>query len=268
MFLSILLIISGLIASPVYAYPEYPAFEQTQFADSIGVFRWWESCWWRVVDPYVYLRCQPNGYILLVQPDGTVTAATASEIDRLFSALNGAVSFNAPGTSGSRLGVSRFFAGRTSAAPGDGIRLSNYYGETFMRNKNSGVSGYNSGATGVFRFNGTDITPVNFSLTGVFTGDSSTTNNNMFRFTDDNNSSQNIFGEEVPTPQDGTDTGVFSGGDGFFSENNLRSRMDNFFYQPLGLVGCNSIHDSKDGGIFGPIPCTSYPGVLGPVPRY
>lgn len=37
--------------------------------------------------------------------------------------------------------------------------------------------------------------------------------------------------------------------------------------KPLGL-GCDSITDYRNGGALGPIPCTTYPGVLGPVPRY
>lgn len=302
------LLIAGLlaVASPAYAYPEYPPFEQTQFADDLGMFRWWESCWWRVFDPYVYLQCDPGGDIFIVLPDGTVTEASDSDLDRLYRESNGVVSFNAPGTSGSRLGVSRFFPSRTSAAPGDGIRLSDYYGGTFTRFDGNGSSsglfgnsGTSSNSSGVFRFSGTrnDVnrqTILGFDVlnsgdlepTGVFTAGSdgvlrpSTTfrfsdgsndyqnNGNTFRFSGDNSGPQRIAGQEVPTSAGAGSTGAFSGGDGFFSENNLRTRMDDFFYQPLGLIGCTSIDDSRDGGIFGPIPCTSYPGVLGPVPRY
>ena len=268
-----MLLIAGLLSvtTPVYAYLEYPPFEQTQFADSTGMFRWWESCWWRVVDPYVYLRCQANGDILIVRPDGTVSQATQSELDRLFDAAGGAVSFNAPGTSGSRLGISRFFSGRTSAAPGDGIRLSDYYGGSFWRFDGSGTTGvFNEfdasafgGLSGLNGIGDNEYGVIRFNADG-----SRDTSDATFRFSGDNSGPQRIFGEEVPTSDGAGDTGAFSGGDGFFSENNLRTRMHDFFYEPLGLVGCDSIHDYRDGGIFGPIPCTSYPGVFGPVPEY
>lgn len=53
-----------------------------------------------------------------------------------------------------------------------------------------------------------------------------------------------------------------SGGDGSAGGNG-----EGALGRPVGL-GCDSIDDTRDGGILGPIPCTSYPGVLGPVPRY
>lgn len=114
---------------------------------------------------------------------------------------------------------------------------------------------YSAFSTGVFRFN--ETAPSESNATFRFFSDAD----------DVGNGSQRIFGEEVPTSSD-VSTGAFSGGDGFFSERSLRSRMDDFFYGPLGLFGCDSISDSRDGGIFGAIPCTSYPDVFGPVPAY
>lgn len=50
-------------------------------------------------------------------------------------------------------------------------------------------------------------------------------------------------------------------GGGFFSSDNS-PRMHEVFYKPLGLFTCQNIYDEQEGDIFGPVPCTSYPGVF------
>jgi hypothetical protein len=214
-----ILCLLGLQAPIAHAYPESPPFEQTQFSEDFGVFRWWRSCWWRVFDPNVYLIFQPDGEVLLLYPDGTVRVATEEGLARLY-------------------------------VSGDGFCLSDVYGGTFTRFGGSSTSGGPNGFGG-FRGYGDS------SRTGVFSFDGSGNpidrDSNDFRFG----------GEDT----DRSDAGWRFGGDG--SGGRFAStRMDDFFYEPLGLVGCDSIYDSKDGGVLGPIPCTSYPNVFGDVPKY
>ncbi len=178
-----------------FAYPEYPPFERTRFATEHGMFRWYRGCWFRVLNVYVYIICDPSGEV----------------IER-----------------------TRRSAARLTGARGDGISLSDYYGGHFSR------SGF---------FSGSD-----------FEGGSG------FPFAGQDDGTQRIFGENVPTSDGGGTSGVFSGGDGFFSSGG-GTRMHDVFDQPVGF-GCDDIHDSIDGGLFGPIPCTSYPGVFGPKVEY
>lgn len=170
-----------------------------------------------------------------------------------------------------------------------------YYG--VFKSDNSGtlrrVSGnsVSTGDTGVFRFD-SNGNPLNGSSTNTFRfhsqnttsnnnstfrfGSSDTTSNsNTFRFgANDGDSStgyefsecpegeQCIFGEPVPQ-SDGSELD-FGSSNGLFEPT---GGTPDFLTRPLDL-GCDSINDTRDGGIFGPIPCTNYPGVLGPVPEY
>lgn len=238
-FFSILLLLS--LSTPVYAYPEYPPFTQTQFRDDYGMFRWWESCWWRVVDPYVYLLCGDGGEISIVYPDGTVGPASAVDLNRLFSQSGGASSFNAPPAPRTTI---RFSEGRLTPAPGDGFRLSDIYGQFPQFNVPSfsfDFDSYASYGTGVFRFDSS----------GRFLGSLSGTSGGF------------SFGSQSTSSDNGGSTTSTRSGNRFEG-----TRMSDFFYEPIGLIGCNSIQDSRDGGIFGPIPCTSYPGVFGPKVEY
>ena len=270
-----ILCILGLNAPLAHAYPEYPPFEQTQFADDFGVFRWWQSCWWRVIDPNVYLICQSDGQILLLFPDGTIRAATEEELKKLFSLSP------VEGMRG-RKGVrqySRDSERRLSPATGDGFRLSDVYGGTFTRfgggSSSTGVfrgfggfggsggrfGGFGGLGTGVFSFD-RDGNPIDRDSNGYSFGDRDyDRNTDTWRFGGDGSG-----GRFSGTDRDrNTDTWRF-GGDGSggrFSG----TRMDDIFYQPLGF-GCDSIYDSIDTDVFGPAPCTSYPNVFGPVPRY
>lgn len=261
-----LLSILGLLglSSPVYAYPEYPPFEHTQFADDHGMYRFWEGCWWQVFDPYVYLLCNEStgDTVYLLLPDGQVVAATQDDLNRLYALLRQlgvplhslSSAFNIPPVPRN---FSRASAGRLTAAPGDGIRLSDYYGGFANRSFgissfdgvsfDSGFSSIGDNEYGIFRFNADGTLDRSSSTFSVSNGNGSSSSSG--------------------TAQRGS-TGAFSGGDGFFSEGNLRTRMPNIFYEPLDTIGCSAIDDYADGGIFGPIPCTSYPGVFGPVPEY
>ena len=164
--LSILTIlgISSLNAPAAYAYPEHPAFEHTQFAEDFGMFRWWESCWWRVFDPNIYVLCQPDGDILLVYPDGSVHPASEEDLTRLFASVGD----DRRGRSGAnRLGLfqppraPQSRSPRLSPAQGDGFRLSDVYGGRFTRfdGSTSRFPSINlpSGGTGVFSFDGKSL---------------------------------------------------------------------------------------------------------------
>ena len=268
--LSILILLS-LSAPTALAYPEYPAFQQTQFAEEFGTFRWWQSCWWRVYDPYVYVLCQPDGQILLVYPDGSLHPASQQDLARLFS-----LSTEGGGLRGrkgaNRLGLfrpptrprttSRLSARRLSPAPGDGFRLSTIYPGRFLRPDGSRFSFTIPSGTGVFSFDGFgsrfqgDFRP--FVPRDTDTGRDRDSGDGLGGRdrgdrTDDNNNARWRFG------RDGTGTTRLAREGGRFQG----SCMHPIFYKPV-LGRCQSIYDSIDGGMFGPIPCTSYPGVFGP----
>ncbi len=241
--LSILTIL-GIISpsAPIaYAYPENPPFEQTQFAEDYGMFRWWESCWWRVFDPYVYVQCMPDGQVFLLYPDGSSHPASQEDLARLFSSMaDGRRGRSGANRLGLLRGPPRSTAWRLSPAPGDGFRLSDVYGGRFTRFEVSGLPRFNlPSGTGVFSFDGFgNRIPSNFTGFDFGDNDGDSDSRGTWRFGGDGSG------------------GRFSG-----------TRMHDIFYKPL-FGGCESIHDSRDGGMFGPIPCTSYPGVFGPKVEY
>lgn len=270
--LSFAVILTLFAAPAVHAYPEYPPFERTGFSDDYGMFRWWESCWWRVADPYVYLLCGDGDTIRIVYPDGTVTDATSSEIDRFFSLAGGSQSFNAPPVPRQYV---RFSGQRLTPAPGDGYRLTDVYGGRFWRfddDSNFSSSGFSFDGssdlgTGVFQFDRSGNLISSGTAGGSFSFGGSSDGNgggSGFPFAGSDDGTQRIFGQDVPTSDDGGDTGIFDRDGNRFEG----TRMHDIFYEPIGLFACENIHDSIEGGIFGPIPCTSYRGVFGPTPEY
>ncbi len=208
--------------------PEVPLFEQTEFREEYGMFRWYQGCWFRVRHNYAYIICSPDGGPVDRVPLSAIPeliesgllpadSMTGRLVDRLFGRTTSRTPSNF-----------RLSAGRTTAAPGDGTRLSDLFGGGKSGfNGFSGFDGLNSFGSGLFQFDGIG------SFNGVnFNGSS--------------------FGSNGGSGEgDGT-----AGGNG-----------EGPLGQPLGF-GCSDINDSQDGGMLGPIPCTSYPGVFGPVPRY
>jgi hypothetical protein len=241
-----LLCILSLSAPVAYAYPEYPPFEQTQFADDFGMFRWWNYCWWRVFDPDIYVLCYPDGSIFLQYPDGRVIRASQEDIERLFA-----------GRGRRREGRGGRVTPRLGPALGDGFRLSDVYGGRFFRfDGNSGLGRFNlPSGTGVFRFD-----RFGNPITGDFGGRDSGDEDDDSGSRSSGSSSSTRFGGRSSSGSNGSWRFSGDGSGGRFSG----TRMHDIFYEPLGLYRCDSIHDSIDGGIFGPIPCTSYPGVFGP----
>lgn len=283
-----------------YAYPEYPAFEQTQFAEDFGMFRWWESCWWRVFDPYVYVLCDPNGEVFLVYPDGSTLPASQEDLARLFS-LDGRRGFGGIGGAGgvggggvgglrgrsgaNRLGLfrpptqprttSRPTARRLSPAPGDGFRLSDVYGGKFTRFDGSGFPEFRvPSGTGIFSFDGSgnpldiDFGSLNQGNRNTDSGNrgsgssSSTGNGSRFRFGQGSSSSRG-FSIGDRDAEGRSNIGLIeylrqNGSGNAFADPNGGTRMHDIFYKPI-IGRCRSIYDFIDGGMFGPIPCTSHP---------
>lgn len=281
--LSILCIL-GLWAPTAQAYPEQPAFERTQFAEDFGMFRWWESCWWRVFDPYVYVLCDPNGQVMLVYPDGSTHPASAEDLARFFSSVGD----ERRGRKGAnRLGLfrpplrptSRLTARRLSPAPGDGFRLRDVYGGGFTRFDGSGFPQFNlPSGTGVFSFDGFgnrfsgDFRPGDFSLPDIdvdvdsngfdFSGRDRDSGSGGFEFS---GTDREFGGFELGEREDPdrSNIGLIEylrqhGTADAFADPNGGTRMHDIFYKPI-IGRCRSIYDSIDGGMFGPIPCTSHP---------
>ncbi|MBT4120110.1 MAG: hypothetical protein HOG89_04170 [Candidatus Peribacter sp.] len=278
--LSILTIlgISSLNAPAAYAYPEHPAFEHTQFAEDFGMFRWWESCWWRVFDPNIYVLCQPDGDILLVYPDGSVHPASEEDLTRLFASVGD----DRRGRSGAnRLGLfqppraPQSRSPRLSPAQGDGFRLSDVYGGRFTRfdGSTSRFPSINlpSGGTGVFSFDGFgnrfsgDFRPgdVNTDFDGFnFSGRDRDSDSGGFDFSREE---REFGGFEIGEreEEDRSNIGLINylrqhGTADAFADPDGGTRMHDIFYKPI-MGRCQSIYDSIDGGMFGPIPCTSHP---------
>ena len=260
--------------------PEVPLFEQTEFREEYGMFRWYQGCWFRIRHNYAYIICSPDGgpvdrVPLSVIPEliesGLLPAdsMTGRLVDRLFGRTTSRTPSNF-----------RLSAGRTTAAPGDGIRLSSLPGGGSSGSRSfSGFDGLNSLGSGLFRFDGIgSFNGVNFngSSFGGFSGGGSTNsgNGNGFSFGSNGESGGSGFNgfsnvnRFAPRDNDGSTfrfssgNGLSGGGDGTAGGNG-----EGPLGQPLGF-GCSDINDSQDGGMLGPIPCTSYPGVFGPVPRY
>jgi hypothetical protein len=259
--------------------PEVPLFEQTEFREEYGMFRWYQGCWFRVRHNYAYIICSPDGRPVDRVPLSSIPeliesgllpadSMTGRLVDRLFGRANTRTPANY-----------RLSAGRTTAAPGDGTRLSDLFGGgTSGFSGFSGFDGLGSLGSGVFQFDG--IGSFNGSNFGGFSGGGFSTggSSNGFRFSNNGGSGRSGFdgfsnvNRFAPRENDGatfrfssgnnSGNGLSGGGDGTAGGNG-----EGPLGQPLGF-GCTDINDTQDGGMLGPIPCTSYPGVLGPVPRY
>lgn len=274
----ILGILGILLPHQTVAYSEVPPFESTVFSREYGMFRWYQGCWFRVKHAYAYIICSPTGEPVERVPVELVPELIAAGVLPADSSTGelyyidehgGIATTRRTGSSFGRLDGGT----RLSPARGDGIPLSTYYGVSRFGGsagqgsefRFNGSNDVTAGRTGVFRFRGTsgDFSDATFRFSDGSSGDFSDA---TFRFSNgDNDGVQRIFGEEVGGSSN-ANTGAFSGNDGFFSSGN-GTRMPDIFYEPI-FGSCDSIHDSIDGGVFGPIPCTSYPGVFGPVPVY
>jgi hypothetical protein len=256
----------ALFIPTTFAYPpEVPLFENTEFREEYGMFRWYQGCWFRVRHNYAYIICSPDG--------GPVDRVPLSAIPELIESgllpadsMTGRLVDRLFGTENTRTPANyRLSAGRTTAAPGDGTRLSDLFGGgTSGFSDFSGFNGFDglgSLGSGIFQFDG--IGSFNGSSFGGFSGGGGSYTSGWSGF--DGFSNVNRF---APRENNGvtfrfsSGNGLRGGGDGTAGGNG-----EGPLGQPLGF-GCSDINDSQDGGMLGPIPCTSYPGVFGPVPRY
>lgn len=264
----VIALLLALFIPTTFAYPpEVPLFEHTEFRHEYGMFRWYEGCWFRIRHNYAYIICSPNGRPVDRVPLSAIPELVASGLLPADSVTGQLLdSLLRQQNTRSRFGISR-----VTAAPGDGTRLSDLFGGGTSRSRSG-----NTGGTGVFRFSGTNIP--NISGNGFSFGSSNTDGtSNTFRFSDAGNDNSSGFdgysnvNRFAPRDNDGAtfrfssgnnDSGLSGAGDGSAGGDGTRVLGRPF------LEGCNSISDSKDGGILGPIPCTTYPGVLGPIPKY
>ncbi len=274
----------------VSAYPpEVPLFEQTEFRDEYGMFRWYQGCWFRVRHQYAYIICSPDG-----QPIERVPLSDIPELIEagLLPADSSTGLFIDQYFSESRNRSLRWSEGRITAAPGDGTSLSGSSGFRFSLPPYSGggfgnLGGFDSLGSGIFQFDGVgNFNGLNFTggigggFDGLnFSGGSTISDGfNGVNFSGGSSSDGGFDGFSnvnrfAPRENDGSTfrfssrdgnggSGLSGGGDGTAGGNG-----EGPLGRPLGF-GCDSIDDSRDGGPLGPVPCTSYPGVFGPVPQY
>ncbi|MDP7069129.1 MAG: hypothetical protein QF815_01275, partial [Candidatus Peribacteraceae bacterium] len=133
-----------LLAPSTLAYPEYPPFEQTEFADEYGMFRWWKGCWFRVLHAYAYIICDPSGGPIDRVPLSAIPDLIAAGVLPADSATGW---FTYQIFSGART-RGRWSARRLTPAPGDGISLRDYYGRG--TGGFGGFGGFDGGGFGGF----------------------------------------------------------------------------------------------------------------------
>lgn len=224
-----------------YAYRvEVPQFQQTAFRNNYGIFRWYQGCWFQVRGDMAYMICSPNG-----RPIDRVPLTSIPDLVR-----SGILPFDSISRQRSNI-RNRYNASRLTAAPGDGIRLSSLFGGgtsengNFVNNASGNIDTQFSGFRGNterFRNQLTQNNPFESS------GDRFSSNRSSNRFRSGNRNS-----------------GVR--GNSRFGNGSAGGNGQGLLGRPLG-VSCSSIDDTIDRGIFGPIPCTWYPGVFGPKVEY
>ncbi|PIR54455.1 hypothetical protein COU75_00735 [Candidatus Peregrinibacteria bacterium CG10_big_fil_rev_8_21_14_0_10_42_8] len=245
----------ALFIPTTFAYPpEVPLFEHTEFRNEYGMFRWYEGCWFRIRHNYAYIICSPNGRPVDRVPLSAIPELVASGLLPADS-VTGQLLDRSLKQQNTR---SRFGISRVTAAPGDGTRLSDLF---------RGTSSTRSGT------NVPNISGNGFSFGGSNTDGTS----NTFRFSDTGNDNSSGFdgysnvNRFAPRDNNGAafrfQNGASNSGNSRFQDGTAGGNGEGVLGRPF-LEGCSSINDSNDGGILGPIPCTTYPGVLGPIPKY
>lgn len=253
--LSVLLLALAFIAPmTVSAYTEVPPFSATKFRNQIGMFRWYTGCWWRVVDPNAYLVCRQDGTVWKLLQSGQLVPATLRDIG--LSQIEGV-----PDGQYDRYATYQQFIDRYGTSPPpsvvDGyLRNPSRYESLFPR-LFPGASGSSRSSNGTGYGNGTGV----FSYPG--TGGGSSGGGGVFGGGSTSGVGGGLFGGSSGGSSGGAGGGTTGGGSSGGSSGGNGGGLDT----PI-LGNCSSIRDYADGHMFGPIPCTWYPGVFGPVPHY
>ena len=243
------LLFGFLLIPSVWAY-ENPPFEGTPFTEDYGTFRWYRGCWWKVHDPFEPYFCLPPGVDPFAYFPGSGLPGTSPG-----PSVEGEFGFS--------LGDSSFGSLDFSGL-GNGINL-----PSFSTDGGFGIFQFDAEGNLISRSGGSDDNDDSDSEGssildrirsrhggsgggGIFGGDDGGESGGGFSFGDDDEDR----GRTSILSRDGG--GFFSGG---FREGPAILR------QPL-FGRCESIHDGRETESLGEVPCTTYPSIFGPVPRY
>lgn len=313
------------ITVPVAAQPytEIPPFSATEFAREQGVFRWYRGCWWRTVDPNVYLICNDDGTIFGVFPDGTLRQILREDAERLGIDDSGAGNFSPIRTGydarGQGIGLPY---GATAYERYRTLPVSYPIRSTLTRNRVTSVSNRTAGtgrtsvrtarttgaSNGISRFAGGGNTFGTFGgfddigATGVYRSDGTSGGGFISIGTSGGSANGTTGGAAVgtSTAANGRIQEILSRGEssssrsangriqeilsrgGSNSSRSTSGRIQEILSRggnasvpdpndPLNRplhIACSGPYDYADGYLFGPIPCTWFPDVFGPVPDY